>query len=271
MDQDIELEEIIEGEVKEEILPGYQDEIKSNHIISFEYQNSDYYFSCELEDNKIHIISKGGYSNKRDGRYFHVDYQSENLDFLNQLQRIVRKYQLSNQNGYCLEVSGLPEGLGDYLEIKYDTKERIRKENNQSRNLEEEPIQEIYQLFLEETKAHNLDFTSKGSNVLLYDDANEEYLQGLWKGNHFGEEIEVIFQRNQVKIIINNQITDDIEYVIIEGNIRPKILKNQNKNPENQYDYEEFQKISNLKKKNDHILVAYFYHPAYSTCELLRQ
>ena len=42
-------------------------------------------------------------------------------------------------------------------------------------------------------KKYGYDFTSEGSNVKLFDDPDEEYVQGTWKGKHFGDDIEVTF------------------------------------------------------------------------------
>ena len=264
-------EPILDGARKEGQIKGYSETINSKNIVSFLYNGPNFHLECELIDNKINIKSRGGYSTTRDGKYFKLDYVSTNLDFLKQLQELVEKYNLSKNNGYFVEVAGLPAGLGGRLDIKYESGENIFKSSNQFPILNEEEEKRIYELFHQSALDNGYDFNSKGSNVDLYNDATEEYLQGTWKGTHFGDEILVEIENNHIKIYSNNKLIDDIDYIIYEGSIRPnKLVAGRNK-ATTENDYETFKELSYLRKKNEILLTAYFTKENYSTCELLKQ
>ena len=192
------------GATNERYLEGYNESIKSNNIISFKYDCSNFRVSCELIDNKLHITSTGGNGSTRDGTAFKLDYNTDNKELLKDLQNIVTKYNLSKNNGHVLEVNGLPSGLGDMLSITYDTKEKIYHYSNQYHTVIDEAANEIYRVFHKTALNNNYDFTTEKSNQVIYDDATEDYLQGKWKGTHFGSEIITIFEKNHIKIYVDN-------------------------------------------------------------------
>ena len=261
----------VEGDTTERILPGYSDNIKSKNIISFEYSNGEYNLECKKIKDVINIKSTGGYSNERDGRYFKLDYNTKNNNFLSELQNIIDKYNISKNNGYKHETAGLPSGLGDNISVLYDTNEKIWKYSNQFCTLDDEVQKALYNLFLKDAKENGYDFNSKGSNVQLYDDADENFLQGKWKGTHFGKEYIIEFNKDNIKIYEDGKLTDDTKYTIINGDIVKNKLKDGVTTPKDKNDYEEFNTISVLKKKNDILLTAYFMKDSYSTCDLLIQ
>lgn len=254
----------------EKHLDGYSKNIKSKNIISFEYNCGDFSVSALKKENGIHIISKGGYSNYRDGKNFIVDYVYDS-DVMERIMDLIDKYNISSNNGYVEHVNGLPEGLGDFLSVKFDSDEAIYITSNQHRVLIEDAIKAIYELFHSFALENNLDFNSNGSNVKLYDDADNDYLQGVWCGTHFGDKFVVEFNGNHVKIIKNGIVDDDVDYSIFEGNIRTNKLKDGVSVADSADDYLEFNTISCMKKNNDIIITAYFMKNSYSTCDLLRQ
>ena len=262
---------IFDGGEKEYHLDGYNEKIKSKEIIFFEYKTGEYELKCELNHHHLKIYSTGGYSNNRDGSYFKLDYQTEDLSFLDKLQAIIEKYNIYNNNGYCQVVSGLDPIYGDSINVIYKTNEKIYKSSNQIHLVEEKASEEIYKLFLKEAKKNNYDFNSEKSNVKLYDDAEVEFLQGSWKGKHFGDIIKVEFKENHIKIYVNDKLTDDTEYIIINGCIKKNQLKKEKKEFINENNYEEFEGVSSLRKKNDIMLVAYFTKESYSTADLLKE
>lgn len=259
------------GVVKDGYLEGYSEIINSKTIISFEYTCGRFYVKCDYDNDKIHVISDGGYSNERDGNYFKLDYKIDNDEIFKELQKIVEKNNISENNGYEHETAGLPPGLGDTIKIEYENGERIYKYSNQRETISEEAQKDIYNLFHKYAKKENLDFNSDGSNVKLYDDADKDFIQGKWKGKHFGDEIEVEFNDNHIKILVNNELTDDTDYIIYEGNIRPNKLKEGKQSANNKNDYEEFIGVSSIRKKNEIMLVAYFTKNSYSTADLIKQ
>ena len=251
-------------------LEGYSENIKSKTIISFEYNCGDFSVSAKVEDDGIHINSRGGYSTRRDGKYFVLDY-IYNSNVMERIQELVEKHNLSRGNGNTVHVNGLPDGLGDYLHVEYDSGETIFMTSNQCRMHSDETIGAIYDLFHTFALENNFDFNSEGSNVLLYDDADVEFLQGTWKGKHFGYEYVVEFKDNHVKIYKDGKLDDDCDYVIYEGNIRTNKLKDGVDEVKSEHDYEEFNTISCMRKKNKILIVAYFMKESYSTCDLIRQ
>ena len=183
-------------------IEGLSDDIKCSDIIKFSYRGTDYYVEATLNDNLVHIYASGGGKyNKRDGSYFIVRFDSDDLDFFGVLQGIVTRYGLFNNNGYCLYVDGLPGGIGDTIEINYSNGERIYKSSNQSVTISYDAINAIYDVFHDITVKNGLDFNIAGSNVKLFDDADEEYVQGTWKGKHFGSNVEVTFKDKKYTIM----------------------------------------------------------------------
>ena len=266
------IEEACGGVRHEGKIEGYSDAIVSNNIVSFYYKHPDFNVECKKEsDNKLIVKACGGNFGARDGSAFILKYETDNLELLNKLQYIVKKYNLSRNNGYCLDISGLPYGYGDRISIEYDSGEKIYKSNNQSFNLNDETVNEIYEAFHMNAIENGYDFNTEKSNGVVYDDATVEYLQGSWKGTHFGTVYLITFKDNNVKIYRNGELTDDTEYTIVRGTVRPKKLKEGVDEPNNEYDYEEFSEISSIKKKNEILISAYFTKESYSTMELLIQ
>ena len=74
------------GTTKERRLRGYKEKITSKEILSFEYTCGKFKVTCVLEDNNLHITSKGGESYYRDGTYFKLDYISKTNTILKELQ-----------------------------------------------------------------------------------------------------------------------------------------------------------------------------------------
>ena len=263
-------EQVLDGESHDERLAGYHEKINSTNIVSFTYTNPNYYVECKLDNNKIHIIANGGNSNERDGSSFKLDYTSDDNNLLKQLQQIVDKYNISKDNGRITKVDGLPAGLGDTISIIYDSGEKIYKSSNQYLTITEDAITEIYNAFRKNAQDNGYDFTTEKSNQDVYNDATEEYLQGTWKGKHFGDDIKVVIKDKNIKIYCNDNLTDDINYVIINGSIKPNKLKKDVTEAKDENDYEEFNGVSSLRKKNDISLVAYFTKESYSTCDLVK-
>ncbi len=176
---------------------------------------------------------------------------------------------MSINNGRCVHVDGLPSGLGDTINVEYLSGEKIYKSSNQSKTINIEAINEFYHFFHELVKKDGYDFNSNGSNVKLYDDADCEYLQGTWKGSHFGDDIEVTFKDKNIKIKVNGQLTDDnVEYKIIDGFVQKNKLK-EGTDGSNRYDYFDFEGVQCFSKKNYFTLTGYFHKDGYSSCNLM--
>lgn len=259
------------GVVKDGRMEGYDENINSDNIVSFEYVCGSYSLKCKLENDKLHVMCSGGYSNQRDGKYFKVDFTTLDISILKDLNKIIKEHEISKNNGYVHETAGLPSGLGDTIDVLYDSDEKIYKSSNQSTNVSEEVGLEFYKLFHKLTKKNKLDFNSDGSNVLLYDDTTEDYLQGTWNGTHFGIRYKVVFDKNNVKIYVDDKLTDDCDYIIDDGWVKPNKLKDGVDTPLNHYSYEDFNACSSFNKKNQILLSIYMSKPGYSVGELLRE
>ncbi len=264
--------EVVEGgTVRDNKLDGYEDIIKSKDIVYFEYECGEFKVSCELKGNELNIKSKGGYSNKRDGKYFKLDYNTKELTILKELQTIIDKYNLSKDNGYEHEVAGLPEGLGGTLSVRYKSGEKIWRYDNQSNIIDEQAEKEIYEVFHKSAINNNLDFNSEKSNVELYNDATKEYVQGTWNGKHFGSEYKVVFEGTKIKIYKDGKLTDEGWYRIIDGDIVNNKPKKGVTIPKDRTDFEEFSDISVMRKKNDFTMTMYFMKNSYSTDDLIKE
>lgn len=261
----------MEGGRKVEYIEGLEEKIESKDIIAFSYSAPEYNVKCTKEGDKLHIISDGGYSDERDGSYFRLDYESDDLTFLNTLQEIAEKYELSKDNGYTCEVGGLPGGLGDTISVKYESGESIYKSSNQALTISEEAAAQIYEAFHQYAVKNGYDFNSEGSNVVLYNDADKEYLQGTWVGKHFGREFKAEFSGDRVKIYCDGKLTDDCGYSIYEGCVTTDELKDGVTEAKDEHDYEEFSEISCFRKCNDVSITAYFMKGSYSTDSLYKQ
>ena len=272
-------------------MEGYNEVIESKDIVSFSFcgggnngmgmmmamannesikrfPGGSYY--VKLEDNKVQVSARGGSnSGRRDGTYFIVKLENEDLSILKELQEVVDKYQISKDNGHCVHVDGLPPGIGDLIDIEYASGEKIYKENNQCPTVAPDAAFAIYDVFHKFVQKYGYDFNSSGSNVKLYDDADEEYVQGTWKGEHFGDKLEITFNGNHVTVTVDGKVTDDnVEYTIYEGSVVTNKLKEGKDKAESYYDYVPLNGLSTMKKKNWFTMTGYFMGDSYSTCDL---
>lgn len=252
-------------------MEGYSEEIKSKNLIYFEYAGTDFMVFAKKEDGKIKIIcSGGGKYNRRDGSLFKIIYETDDDSIFKSLQEVIDKNNETRGNGHNVYVDGLPAGIGDRLSTEYDSGEKIYKSSNQSMTVSSNTVESFYNIFHEFVKKDGYDFNTAGSNVKLFDDADEEYLQGTWKGTHFGDEVIATFDKDHVTITIDGKVTDDnVPYVIFEGSVKLNELKDGKEKAEKEYDYKEFNGVQSFSKKNWFTMTAYFYNNAYSSCELM--
>ena len=244
--------------------------IESKDIVKFSYCGTDYMVSANKDGDVLHLYATGGGKyNKRDGSYFIIKYDTNDMSILEALQNVIDKNNETCGNGHCVHVDGLPGGIGDTFSVEYASGEKLYKYSNQFTTAKPETIKEFYDIFHEYAKRDGYEFNSAGSNVQLFDDADPEYLQGTWKGKHFGREVEVTFKDDKVSIKVDDKITDENEeYVIIEGTVVKNKLKD-GKEGYSRYDYEEFEGVSCFAKKNWFTMTAYFMKESYSTCDLM--
>ena len=148
---------------------------------------------------------------------------------------------------------------------------RLWKWFERGRTVSEAAADAIYEVFHAQAVRNGYDFTTEKSTEVVYDDATVEFLQGKWKGVHFGQEWAVEFDGNHVRLYRDGKLTDDTDYVIVDGMIRPDVLKAGITTPKDPYDYEEFSEVSALRKKNSIGLTVYFMKDGYSTADLILQ
>ena len=251
--------------------PECHPQILSDDLIEFEFSNGKFAVSCKLEDTGLTVSANGGNSNKRDGTRFCLKYTSADNSLLSKLNAIIKDNNLTRNNGYSCHVDGLPGGYGDRISGRYSSGEKLYMNSNQTPNVGFDATEQIYNAFHEDALKNGLDFTTTGSNVRIYDDADEEFLQGKWKGTHFGSEVLADFEGSHVKIYVDGKLTDDTDYIIFEGNVRPNKLKDGVSEAASENDYEEFEGCSCIRKKNKILLTAYFMKESYSTADLLVQ
>ena len=245
--------------------------IESDELISFSYADRKISCSCQLCDDGLYVSANGGNSSRRDGTRFCVRYRSCTDFLLGKLNSIIKSHELARNNGYHCTVDGLPNGCGDYIKAEYKSGEMLYMNSNQTPTVGYPADDEIYDAFHDDALKNGLDFNTAGSNVQLYDDADRDYLQGKWKGKHFGREIVAVFTGVTVKIFVDGKMTDNCEYIIYQGSVRTTRLKEGRTKAETDYDYEEFEGCSFMRKKNHFTMTCYFMKESYSTCDLYKQ
>ncbi len=267
----------IHGGKTETRMFGVSENIKSQDIIEFSYSAQGgtglavepklalgaFALSCKLLPNgNVHIVANGsGNIYQRDNTRFILDYEAAENGFLKELAELVRKYELAKGNGKIVHVNGLPP-LGDTLDIKFASGEKIYKKSNQSRTVNAEASDAIYKAFWKFSQKNGYDFTTTGSNKPVYDDADEAYLQGTWEGRHFGKEVKAVFSGRHVQIWYDGKLTDDTDYVIVEGAVIPaKPYTADTK-------YAKFNAVQKFRKTNNFIMVGHVYNGASSSFEL---
>ncbi len=253
------------------MLEGYPYTIESDELVSFTFSDRNISAFCEIENGKLIVTSNGGNTSRRDGTRFSLKYYTDNMFLLSKLNKIIKDYNLAKRNGYSCTVDGLPGGCGDSIRAEYASGEKLYMYSNQSCTVHFEAAKLIYDAFHEDALKNGFDFNTAGSNVKIYDDADRKFLQGKWKGKHFGREITAVFTGTTAKIFVDGKMTDNTEYIIYEGNVRPNKLKEGKTKAQSEYDYEEFEGCSCIRKKNKIMLTAYFLKESYSTCDLLIQ
>lgn len=245
-------------------------EILSDELISFDFSNKTISASCELKDDGLHVFASGGSSQRRDGTRFKLDYISCTDFLLKKLNSIIKQYDLARNNGYRCHVDGLPDGCGDSISAIYKSAEKLNMSSNQAPTVLSDASAAIYEAFHDDALKNGFDFNTSGSNVKIYDDADRKYLQGKWKGKHFGREIIAVFTGDTVKIFVEGKMSDNTEYTIYDGFVRANRLKEGKTKAESNHDYEEFEGCSCFAKNNSFTLTAYFLKNSYSTCSLYK-
>lgn len=239
----------------------YSETIRSTELTDFRFSvDGEYSLRCSrIENGGLHYEASGGSYYERDGSAFELDFDAEDSGFLQILQGLVTEYELFLDNGHITNVAGLPDCGGETLSADYKSGESIYRSDNSGPLLSKEASDAIYNAFLDFAQEEGFDFTTEGSNQVIYNDADETYLQGVWEGTHFGRNCKVEFSGNHVRISIDGQCTDDCDYVIIDGRVVP----------DNDEEYPRFNGMSTMIKANEFTLTAHFYENGASSSDSL--
>ena len=170
---------------------------------------------------RIRASGGGPATGHRDGSAFFVEFTTPDRGYTAKLQELIQKHGMIADNGHYSHTAGLPSGDGDQLRVIYDSGEQIGKGSNNSRILSRQAALDVFALFREITREAGHDFTTEGSTRALYDDPTTEWLQGIWEGHHFGTPCQVRFAGRHVQITYGGSLTDDTDYVIVDGWVRP--------------------------------------------------
>ena len=247
------------------------EEIKSKDIINFSYVGTDFKVSAFKKNDIVAIAAAGGGKyDERDGSLFIIKYETKEDNILKDLQKIIDKNHETQGNGHAITADGLPTGLGDTINVEYASGEKLYKHSNQSLTVKPETAKEFYELFHSYVKKEGYDFNSAGSNVKLFDDADEDFLQGTWKGEYYGDKIEASFQKNKLTITKNGKVTDDqVEYVICNGSVKKNALK-KGTTGNKPNDYEDFNGATSFSKMNWFTIICYYTENGSSfSCQLM--
>ncbi|WP_157617830.1 hypothetical protein [Succinimonas amylolytica] len=221
----------------------------------------------------VRVVARGGNNTgHRDGSRFVVRYEISDDGLPRELQTIVRKHNLSRDNGHVSHTDGLPTGDGSILSVRYDSGEAIYRGNNVFPLLDDAATREIYQAFRRAARRQGYDFTTAGSSEPVYDDPTVEMLQGIWKGKHFGRECVAEITGQHIRIFYDGELADDTDYVIFEGMVKPNRLA-KNSSPDDKYPrYDNFRAFTSISKKNGFTIVGHvFRNGSSSSVELFRQ
>lgn len=265
------LQNAMGGGRHESYLEDCLEEITSKDIVSFSYIGTDFSVSAKRENGIVKISCNGGGKyNRRDGSLYGICYETEDDSIFQSLQEVIDKNHEIRGNGHCVYVDGLPGGIGDILDVIYASGEKLYKTSNQCMTVSFESAKEFNDVFHQFVMKDGYEYSTAGSNVKLFDDADEEFVQGTWMGTHFGDEIVVTFEGNLVTISVDGKVVDDhVPYVIFQGSIKKNQLKEGKEKAESPYDYEDFEGVSILSKHNWFTMDAYFYRDgSSSSCNL---
>ena len=244
---------------------------KSDKIVSLSFSAHGCFLSCEkLSEGGVRITASGGNFSARDGTAFQLNFITYDAGFLDSLQKVITEHRLYSSNGFSEYVPGLSGELGDSFAAKYESGEEIHTSSNRTATVPDEAAKSFYALFRSEAQNCGFDFTTAGSNVKIYDDADEEYLQGTWRGKHFGWDCSAVFEGNRIKFFYDGMLTDDEEYVVVDGEVCRNLPAPGVTEPKKPKDYAPFCGFSTIKKKNGFTITAYFKKGTYSTGTLLR-
>ena len=244
----------------EEQLPGYRDEIQSQEITAFRFDGASFHVSCVLQaDGKLHVTSRGGDVYARNNSAFKLDYVTQDDGFLSALNDMILHHHMALHNGHTVYVAGLPEGYGDTLSVTYASGEKIFKSSNQTPTVSDAASQGIYNIFRSLAQRSGYDFTTDKSTTQLYDDADVAFLQGKWKGEHFGREVMAVFTGRHVQIWRDGELTDDTDYVIVNGRVKPDKLREKPLGDSPESAYEDFVGVTSIQKSNSFTLSVYVY------------
>jgi len=106
-------------------------------------ENGIYHLEAALTDGTV----QGSYRfTTREGEETSLSFQAETT-FLNELQKIVREYDLAQYNGHSVFVNGLPNEYGASLQIGYASGESVYADDNQDCFLPIPAMEQLHQLF----------------------------------------------------------------------------------------------------------------------------
>ena len=112
-------------------------------------ENKVYKLKAVLEADKV----QGSYETYAGGEGKKATFVAE-AEFMDILQKIVKNHNLVQNNGHVYKVSGLPDQFGAWLEVEYESGERIYASDNQENFLTiaaMEALDELFRMQLEET------------------------------------------------------------------------------------------------------------------------
>ena len=286
------MREDMPGSMHESQIQGLREEIASGEVISFEYSGrgtdrsaprrqgfpphpgSDFMVSAKrLPSGSLAVESSGGNYAARDNSAFRLKYETEDRGFMAELAELVRRHRIGRGNGRVVHVNGLPAGLGDTISVRYAGGERIYKSSNQTMTIAPEAADEIYDAFRRLAERSGRGFTTAQSTETIYDDPTPDFLQGAWRGKHFGRECRAVFSGRRIVITYDGTVADDTGYVIANGAVVPDRLRAKPVGDREQDRYETFGgDIISFSKANDFTIVAHFYrNRSSSSCRLLRE
>ena len=176
-------------------------EIKSTEIKSFycEFSNLTMMNEDTFLENKVYqlkaslkeSIVQGSYQTYAGGEKMEETFEAE-PEFMNDLQKIVKKHNLVQNNGLSYCVSGLPDQFGAVLEVEYESGERIYASNNQDNFLSIAAMEALDELFRKQFETTNTMFKDDEFPKVLDVTVSKQFFMENINGRYITLEYPVI-------------------------------------------------------------------------------
>lgn len=168
------------------------------------YRNCD--FTLVREEQGARFIGSG-YSDWVDAPNFDFEFLAP-LSALDELQEIVDKMAIAENNGIYEHTIGIPEDLGAELNIRYASGEGIAAYNNAGPVISDKANQLIYDFFIDLAKEEDVDLLDSG-------DYDWEFHRLIKKGAESQDgKRTLLFNLSNILIYEDGELVEETEFIL---------------------------------------------------------